>query len=351
MKKVLSLVLCAALAFAVPCSANAREKPQTGAEAFVLYCVESEEIILSKNENKRMKPASTTKLMTTLLTLEQAAQNDRVITFTREMEAEGSSMYLEAGEKLRLSDLAVGMMMCSGNDAANAAAISIAGSVKKFSNLMNARARKLGMELMHFVTPSGLDDPEHYTTARDMALLMAEGLKNKAFADLTSQKSVGVGFIEPSDKSVTYSNHNRLLSLYKDCIGGKTGYTTAAGRCLVSAARRGSVMLVCVTLNDKTDWNDHISLFDYGFDKLKAYGGDVDIDLHVVGGDRKTVRVSEKSGCAVVLDKSAPEPKRKIYLDNFVYAPVKKGEQLGRVDYYIDGKTVKSVPIMARENV
>ena len=330
MKKVLSLVLCAALAFAVPCSANAREKPQTGAEAFVLYCVESEEIILSKNENKRMKPASTTKLMTTLLTLEQAAQNDRVITFTREME---------------------GMMMCSGNDAANAAAISIAGSVKKFSNLMNARARKLGMEHTHFVTPSGLDDPEHYTTARDMALLMAEGLKNKAFADLTSQKSAGVGFIEPSDKSVTYSNHNRLLSLYKDCIGGKTGYTTAAGRCLVSAARRGGVTLVCVTLNDKTDWNDHISLFDHGFDKLKAYGGDVDIDLHVVGGDRKTVRVSEKSGCAVVLDKSAPEPKRKIYLDNFVYAPVKKGEQLGRVDYYIDGKTIKSVPIMARENV
>ena len=300
MKKVLSLVLCAALAFAVPCSANAREKPQTGAEAFVLYCVESEEIILSKNENKRMKPASTTKLMTTLLTLEQAAQNDRVITFTREMEAEGSSMYLEAGEKLRLSDLAVGMMMCSGNDAANAAAISIAGSVKKFSNLMNARARKLGMEHTHFVTPSGLDDPEHYTTARDMAL------------------------------------------------GGKTGYTTAAGRCLVSAARRGGVTLVCVTLNDKTDWNDHISLFDHGFDKLKAYGGDVDIDLHVVGGDRKTVKVTEKSGCAVVLDKSAPEPKRKIYLDNFVYAPVKKGEQLGRVDYYIDGKTIKSVPLIAQ---
>ena len=351
MKKVLSVLLCAALAFAVPCSANARETPQTGAEAFVLYCVESEGIILSKNENKRMKPASTTKLMTILLTLEQAAQNDRVITFTREMEAEGSSMYLEAGEKLRLSDLAVGMMMCSGNDAANAAAISIAGSVKKCSNLMNARARKLGMEHTHFVTPSGLDDPEHYTTARDMALLMAEGLKNKAFADLTSQKSAGVGFIEPSDKSVTYSNHNRLLSLYKDCIGGKTGYTTAAGRCLVSAARRGGVTLVCVTLNDKTDWNDHISLFDYGFDKLKAYGGDVDIDLHVVGGDRKTVKVTEKSGCAVVLDKSAPEPKRKIYLDNFVYAPVKKGEQLGRVDYYIDGKTVKSVPIMARENV
>ena len=150
---------------------------------------------------------------------------------------------------------------------------------------------------------------------------------------------------------MTYSNHNRLLSLYKDCIGGKTGYTTAAGRCLVSAARRGGVTLVCVTLNDKTDWNDHISLFDYGFDKLKAYGGDVDIDLHVVGGDRKTVKVTEKSGCAVVLNKSAPEPKRKIYLDNFVYAPVKKGEQLGRVDYYIDGKTVKSVPLIASEKL
>ena len=185
-------MLSAVLVFAFPVSVGAEDTVETSAGAFVLYCAENGEIILSKNENQRMKPASTTKLMTVLLTLEQAAKNDRVVTFTDEMIAEGSSMYLQVGEKVRLSDLAAGMMMASGNDAANAAAISISGSAEKFSGLMNARAAQIGMKNTHFVTPSGLDDDEHYTTAYDMALLMAAGLQNKDFADLTYQKSVGV---------------------------------------------------------------------------------------------------------------------------------------------------------------
>ena len=305
----------------------------------MLFCVENKKIILSKNENKRMKPASTTKLMTALLTLEEAAKNDRVITFTDEMTAEGSSMYLEVGEKLRLSDLAAGMMMVSGNDAANAAAVSISGSFKKFSNLMNARAKQIGMENTHFVTPSGLDDDEHYTTAADMALLMAVGLRSKAFSSLTSQKSAVVSFAEPSDKKITYANHNRLLKLYPDCIGGKTGYTTAAGRCLVSAARRNNVTLVCVTLDDRTDWNDHMALYDYGFSRLSGYhsgDGSLKIDVPCVGG--------EQNG-------GDDKIERKIYLDNFVYAPVKKGEALGRIDYLLGGKVLKSVKVKAAENV
>lgn len=355
MKKLLVLILCFSVAFAFTIRVAAADIPDTGANAFVLYCVENKKIILSKNENERMKPASTTKLMTTLLTLEEAAKNDRVITFTDEMTAEGSSMYLEVGEKLRLSDLATGMMMVSGNDAANAAAVSISGSNKKFSNLMNTRAKQIGMENTHFVTPSGLDDDEHYTTAADMALLMAEGLCNKAFSSLTSQKSAVVSFAEPSDKKITYANHNRLLKLYPDCIGGKTGYTTAAGRCLVSAARRNGVTLVCVTLDDRTDWNDHISLYDYGFSRLSGYhsaDGSLRIDVPCVGGSEKTVAVTGESDIDIVLENDgADKIERKVYLDNFVYAPVKKGDALGRIDYLLDGKVLKSVNLKADENV
>ena len=144
-----------------------------------------------------MKPASTTKLMTSLITLEYADSADKVVTFTKDMTAEGSSMYLKVGEKVKLSDLAAGMMMASGNDAANAAAISIAGSAEKFSELMNNRAAVIGMKNTHFVNPSGLDDENHYSTAYDMALLMSYALENESFAKLTSQKSVTVEFSEP----------------------------------------------------------------------------------------------------------------------------------------------------------
>ncbi len=352
---VLTVVLTAVSALAAPLAVRADGAPATGAEAFVLYCVENQSIVLSKDENKRMRPASTTKLMTTLLTLEEAAKNDRVVTFTRDMIAEGSSMYLEVGEKVRLSDLATGMMMCSGNDAANAAATAIAGSTEKFSVYMNNRAKQLGMENTHFVTPSGLDDDDHYTTAYDLALLMQAGLRNEAFANLTYQKSASVRFAEPSDKTVTYNNHNRLLRLYNDCIGGKTGYTTAAGRCLVSAARRNGVTLICVTLNDKTDWDDHIALCDYGFERLRGYhSADSEFCLTIpcVGGEQDTVAViGEKDVTLVTENSGADEIRRTVFLDAFVYAPVREGEALGRIEYTRGEKSLCSVALVAAEDV
>ena len=355
MKKLLAVVLSVFFAFACFLRVTAADKPSVSATAFVLYCPDNGKIILSKNENKRMKPASTTKLMTTLLTLEEAAKNDRVITFTDEMTAEGSSMYLEAGEKVRLSDLAVGMMMSSGNDAANAAAVSISGSIKKFANLMNARASEIGMENTHFVTPSGLDDDKHYSTAYDLALLMAQCLENEAFADLTSQKSVAVSFEEPNNKKITYANHNRLLSMYSDCIGGKTGYTEAAGRCLVSAAKRDGVTLICVTLDDKNDWQDHINLYDHGFSQLSSYespDSSLCIEVPCVGGESDVAAVMGESDVKLVVDgDKAKDIKRKIYLDNFVYAPVISGEALGRIDYTLDGKVIRSTSLVAVEDI
>ncbi len=355
MKKCFALILSFVILFSFTPAVRAVDEPETGAEAFVLYCVENRKIILSKNENKRMKPASTTKLMTVLLTLEEAAKNDRAVTFTEEMAAEGSSMYLQFGEQVRLSDLAAGMMMASGNDAANAAAIATAGSLEKFALRMNARAADIGMEHTHFVTPSGLDDDAHYTTAYDMALLMEAGLRNSAFADLTYQKSVGVQFVKPSDKRITYTNHNRLLRLCEDCIGGKTGYTDAAGRCLVSAARRNGLTLICVTLHDRSDWNDHIALYNYGFSRYCGYRSEDSsllLDLPCVGGVSDSVTVTGDSDVSLVLKSGEAEQiQKKTVLDSFVYAPVKQGETLGRIDYLLHGRVIHSTPLTAAEDV
>lgn len=312
------------------------------AEAAVLYCPDNGKIYYSKNENKRMRPASTTKLMTAWLTLEYASKHNKKVRFTEEMSAEGSSMYLKFGEVVTLKDLAAGLLMCSGNDAANAAAISIAGSKEKFASLMNSRARKIGMNHTHFVTPSGLDDDDHYSTAADLAVLMSNALKNPDFAQLCGKKSASVHFVKPKSKVSSYANHNRLLSLFPDCIGGKTGYTMAAGRCLVTAAKRDGLTLIAVTLNDKRDWDDHITLYNYGFDNYKMKqldDTDCFIDVKVVGSDSKTVTVGSAENDGVVLSKKDYKMvKRTVYLDNFLYSPIKKNEEVGEIVYTLNGE-------------
>ena len=354
MKKALSFLLCTVLLFC-PLCVHASEVPETQAEAYVLYCPESGELLASHNADKRMKPASTTKLMTTLLTLEQAAKGNETVTFTQEMVSEGSSMYLKLGEKVTLRDLAVGMMMSSGNDAANAAAISIVGDDLRFARLMNERAEEIGMKNTHFVTPSGLDDDDHYSTAYDLALLMEAGLCNEDFRQLTAQKSAMVSFTEPSDKRVTYNNHNRLLSLYEYCIGGKTGYTSAAGRCLVSAAEKDGMTLICVTLDDKNDWNDHISLYEYGFSQRAAYQSPDSAfaaEVPVVGGEKSSVTVmGDRDFRLTVSAEDKDKIERKVLLDRFLYAPVREGQQVGRIEYTLRGERVGGTALKAAADV
>lgn len=357
MKKVISAVLSVLLvfSFSVTVSAEDNAVPSVSAQSYVLYCADNGKIICSKDENKQMKPASTTKLMTSLIALEEAASGNKKVKFTDEMIAEGSSMYLKVGEVVTLKDLASGMMMASGNDAANATAISISGSTEKFAEKMNERAQQIGMKNTHFVTPSGLDDEEHYSTAYDLAVLMSYALENEDFAQLTSQKSATVNFIEPSSKKTTYSNHNKLLSLYEYCIGGKTGYTMAAGRCLVSAAKKDGLTLICVTLNDKNDWNDHISLYDYGFSQYSCYSSaDTEFfaDIPCVGGESDTVTVTgEKNASIVIPSEDKDRVSRKVYIDSFVYAPIKKNEAVGRIEYLIDDKVISVVDLISVDKV
>lgn len=325
------------------------------AQSAFLLCVNNNSVVFEKNSGTRMSMASTTKIMTTLITLEHSQADNKEVTFTKDMIAEGSSMYLKEGYKLRLSDLAAGMMTVSGNDAANAAAISIAGSIENFSKLMNDKAEQIGMESTQFVTPSGLDDENHYSTAKDMAYLMAYAMTNDDFANLTSKKNVKVDFINPDDMSITYGNHNKLLSLYEYCNGGKTGYTKKSGRCLVTSAEKDGVKLVAVTLNAPDDWNDHINMYNYGFSKLTAIKGvdkNYSLDADVVGGEKNTVKVKPvKSVDYVKSNSDNGKVTRKVIMDNFLYAPIEKGQVVGTVQYYIDDKKLCEVPLIAESQV
>lgn len=357
MKKIICVILSVFAVFLLPISvtAQAASDLSVSAEAYVLYCADNGKIISSKDENKKMKPASTTKIMTSLLALEEASSLNKKVEFTQDMIAEGSSMYLKTGDVVTLKDLAAGMMMASGNDAANAAALSISGSFEKFAEKMNQRADQIGMKNTNFVTPSGLDDDNHYSTALDMAVLMAYALENEEFAKLTSQKSATVEFIEPASKVTTYSNHNRLLSMYEYCIGGKTGYTMSAGRCLVSAAKKDGLTLVCVTFNDRNDWNDHIALFGYGFEKYSCYSSDdTDFfaDIPCVGGEKDIVTVTGEKSVSVVVEASqAGKVERRVYIDSFLYAPVSRGEEVGKIEYTVDGKVIAENKIVAVDSV
>lgn len=355
-KKVFAVFLCAALALLSVICVHAEEAssggaPAVSAGAAVLYCVNDGKVYFAQNENNKMKNASTTKVMTALLALEAAAEENKQVKFTQEMTAEGSSMYLSVGDVVTLRDLAVGMLTCSGNDAANAAAISIDGSEEQFAKRMNSRAKQIGMKNTNFVTPSGLDDENHYSTAYDLALLMAYALENPDFAEITSQKAIKVDFIEPEDRSLTYANHNRLLSLYPDCIGGKTGYTQSAGRCLVTAAERDGLRFVCVTLNDRSDWKDHAALYDYGFENYAYYACD-DTDFYlevpVAGGEADTVTAgSDRKYGIVVKQEEKDQIQRTVYMDNFFYAPVKDGDYLGKIVYTLHGKIIAENPLQA----
>lgn len=301
----------------------------------MLYCADNSQVLLSKNLDTQMGMASTTKIMTTLITLETAEKNNKIVEFTKEMQAEGSSMYLKAGDRVRLSDLAVGMMTVSGNDAANAAAFAIGGSIEKFASVMNKRALDIGMKNTNFVTPSGLPDDNHRSTVYDMALLMTEAMKNEDFRKLTKEKSVSVDFIRPDSQRVTYNNHNRLLSMYECCIGGKTGYAKSTGRCLVTVAEKDNLRLIAVTFNDRNDWKDHIALYEYGFEKFAAVtAGDIDdsYKVGIIGSSESEISAGVKESKKLVIDKSSLDKvKTRVYLPPFVFAPVKKGQVIGCV--------------------
>lgn len=347
MKKLLSFVL--ALSFLIPCFFI--EAGALSARSAVLLNGDTGEIIYSVNSGERLPMASTTKIMTALLLCE-SGQLDRSITVTEEMvKVEGSSMGLLPGDTVSLHDLLYGLLLASGNDAANTVAIVLGGSVEGFAEMMNERARQMGLKDTNFVTPSGLDADEHYTTAYELAIIARYAMQNEDFAKAAGSKSAVLNYGNPPYRR-TLTNHNKLLSRYEGVIGVKTGFTKKSGRCLVSAAERNGEYLIAVTLNAPDDWNDHITLLDLGFSSLKEIKVEPDLSdytVRVIGGNRNTVAISADTFESAVLEGSAVS--YDIICPDFVYAPVALGETIGEVRYYVGDELIKTEAITANTEV
>jgi len=320
----------------------------TAASSAILMDADSGRVLYEQAADDKRLIASTTKLMTALVAVEALDDLSRTVTVRPEwLNTEGSSIYLKAGEEITQEGLLCGLLLESGNDAALALACICAGDEAAFAERMNEKARALGMENSHFTNASGLNDDEHYSTARDLAKLAAACLKNETVARICASKSLTVG-------TRTFTNHNRLLSLYEGCVGMKTGFTKKAGRTLVSAARREGQTLIAVTLNDPDDWRDHMALFDYGFANYPAKQlcrtGEMVGSVPVSGSLVRFVDVETGANFYYPLAEWESVEVRTECAD-VLEAPVEQGQSAGRLVYTLDGKEIGRVDLRCAQPV
>lgn len=334
----------AAFLLAVLCvtgdSACRASAPEPSAAAYILMDADSGRVLLSHAETQERSIASTTKIMTCLVALEHSGLDDRV-TVRREHLREGSSMYLSEGETLTMEELLYGLMLPSGNDAAEciAAYCGGEGGSARFVAWMNEKAAALGMEHTSFVNPSGLDAQGHYSCALDMARLAACAMRNPTFARIVSTRTANVG-------ARTMTNHNKLLASYSGCIGGKTGYTGDAGRTLVTCAERGGLRLIAVTLCDGSDWADHAALYDHGFAAYHRAAGarrGAQYGTAAAGGGSVAVIAAEDFIYPLAEGESLST---RTELSEGLDAPLQKGQKAGELVILCNGEEIGRVDLL-----
>ena len=354
MKRIISVSAAVLLMVLCVCgtAAYGAEGPDISAKAAVLISADTGEVVYSRNASEKLPMASTTKIMTALLCLESGGLYDEFTVDSQAIRVEGSSMGLCEGDTVTKYALCCGMLLPSGNDAANAAAVRIAGSIEAFAGLMNERARKMGLSKTYFVTPSGLEGEGHGSSAADMAMLAREALKNELFRDICSRESIKVRFGSPPyDRWL--KNTNKLLSMYEGVYGVKTGFTDEAGRCLVSACRRDGRDLICVTLNDRNDWDDHIAIYEYGFGAVRQLELELpdDISADIAGAASDKLRlVPGKSSCNVTtVTGNADDFTYTVLRPPFLYAPVREGDEAAELRISFLGREVCTLPLYAAE--
>ena len=344
---VITAVLLAVLMIFCAVPAFAADAPQNSAQSAVLMDADGGEVLYEKHADKTMLIASTTKIMTGLVVLENCDVSEEVIIRPEWTGIEGSSIYLKSGETLTVEELLYGMLLNSGNDAAVALACHTAGSIEAFADMMNERAELLGLVGTSFRNPHGLDENGHMSTARDLAVITAAALENELFSKIVSTKSITIG-----GRSLT--NHNKLLWNYEGAVGVKTGYTKSAGRILVSAAERDGLKLICVTISDPDDWTDHAALFDWGFQNWRRQNAVPDelseFYLPVISGDRPEVKVVAEGDYSVLMS-ADDRLEIKTELPRFVYADVKKGDTAGRITVIKNGEQLGTVDLVYTESV
>ena len=329
--------------FSLACGGNCCGSEDISAKAAIVYEPCSDTALYEKLPDERLPVASTTKIMTAKVILDNCALDEVVCVNKEHTAIEGSSMYLKAGEKYTVEELLYGLMLASGNDAAAALADHCGGSMEAFAEMMNEEAQKLGLSNTHFENSHGLDADGHYSSARDLALLTAAAMENEDFCKIFSTRYYTV-------QGTEYKNHNKLLSSCEGCIGGKTGYTEKAGRILVSCVERDDMRLICVTISDPKDWEDHAALYDKCFEEYELYCvPDVCSSLDLISNTKDTVSLALAKS-AICIERG-DELSLKVHLPRFVFPPLEAGEKAGFIELIGKERSYACVDILFNETI
>lgn len=325
------------------------------AKSAILIEASTGRVIFEKNADAREYPASMTKMMTALLSLEMSKPEDIVHIADEAADVDGSSLYLQKGDIMRMDELRQGMMLVSGNDAAVAIADAISGSTAAFTDVMNAKAAEIGADNTHFANPNGLPNPSHYSTARDMAKIADYAYKNRDFREIVAAKEKEIHWISPNKKEIVDTT-NRLLWDYPYANGIKTGYTDDAGGCLAASATRDGVTLIAVVMHTEAGpdrFTEAQELLNYGFNNVRlqpAYKkSDLMQSVHVHGGETAKINILPQSDIIypVLSSENSSSYSIKINMPRYLEAPVKMHDKVGSVDILYDNKKVGEVPIIA----
>lgn len=351
MKRLLVLMLLVAVVLTAP--AHGAEPFTVEAKGAVLIDADSGRILFGQNENEMLPMASTTKIMTALLALEMGDMSETITVGKNAYGVPGTSMYLELGEEMTLEQMLYGLMLASGNDAAVAIAEHLGGTVENFCRLMTRRAEEIGCENTIFSTPHGLPAQQHHTTAWDLALITREALKLPAFREIVSTQRASLPWAGHAYNRVL-TNKNRLLSSYPGAIGVKTGYTRAAGRCLVFAAEREGMLLLGVLLNCPNWFEEAEMLLDQGFRDWQMVtlleDGEIIREIPVENGTEKSVRVRAAGNLAAPM-KTDAWPDLMLELPASLPAGVEKGQKIGTASLRDGGEILASIPLYAEGSV
>lgn len=349
----LAALLCCALLTMITGGAHSEEEVETSAKSAILIEQTTGQVLLSHNAQQPLPMASTTKVMTALMALEYGRLDEMVTVSRNAYGVPGTSIYLDLGEQITLHDLLYGLMLASGNDAAVAIAEHIGGDVDTFCRMMTQRAAELGCRDTVFINPNGLPVQEHHTTAYDLALIAREAMSHELFRQVVSTQRVSIPW-QGRGYSRILNNKNRLLASYEGATGIKTGYTKAAGRCLVFGARRDGMEVLGVVLNCSNWFDEAARLMDTGFEKYEFFTafsqGETVRVLPVVDGTQETVCIQAAQVLACPLPKGTV-PVLAIDLPDEVQAGLRCGETVGRVVLLAEGKEVCSVPLIAGETL
>lgn len=347
----------------------------TESEGIIVFDLNTENDIYSKNANEKLYPASITKIMTCILTLENC-DLDEIITVDKNTPYEiyGSNIALEPYEEISVKDLLYGLMLPSANDAASVLAKHISGSIEDFADLMNEKAKELGMTNTHYVNPHGLHDKNHYTTANDMKQLVIYAMKNSTFREIVSTSHYTIQSTNKKEERKLITTNNLLYNTsphkiivngkyigrqYEGCLGIKNGYTDYARNTLVSYVKRGDLDLISIVMKGSGTqvYTDTHNLFDYGFKnfyKQNIIADNIyvtDLELTDVNGKKQMIPLVTKNSVAIIHSQKDSEILEQNILINDISFPVSKGDVVGKLIYKKDGKVIASTDIISTASI